>query len=445
MSGPVDLEAILAPIPGDSPAGTDLRYDPVYEQIREARRAEDPLAAAGGEPKQPAWGQVRDLAVEALAAKSKDLQIAAWLTEALIHTEGFEGFAAGLRVLTGLLDGYWETLYPAAPEGDLEYRVGPLEFLNEKLWVVLKGIPVTDPQVSDGYSLLKYDESRTVGYEKDTLNQYGDVDEGKAAKRQEMLVEGKIPAEAFDAAAAKTSRAFYGSLFDAVSACRDAFDAFEKAVDARFGKEAPRLAELRKAIEECEHFVTFRVGERKKSEPPPADVKQRAPSTAGNRESGAVGESLSGIPAQEALSQFAGAPRRSTITDTLAREGELWGEALALLESAGIKRALELLIQESYTAPSVRERNRLRLLMAKLCLRAERPDLARPIIEELHALIQELHLEKWESPLWVAEVLDTLYQCLTIGEPSDEDRGRARALFQQMCTTDVTRAMSYKT
>jgi type VI secretion system protein ImpA len=129
----------------------------------------------------------------------------------------------------------------------------------------------------------------------------------------------------------------------------------------------------------------------------------------------------------------------------MAVEDALWDEALVLLESSGIRKALELLVQESYTAPSVRGRNRLRLLMAKLCLRAGRPELSRPIIEELHALIQELHLEKWESPLWVADVLDTLYQCLTSGEPSDEDRGRAKTLFQQMCTTDVTRAMLYKT
>jgi type VI secretion system protein ImpA len=92
----------------------------------------------------------------------------------------------------------------------------------------------------------------------------------------------------------------------------------------------------------------------------------------------------------------------------------------------------------------VRERSRYRLLMARLCLKAERPDLARPIVEELHALIQELHLERWESPRWGAQVLDALYQCLTKGEPSEDDLGKARLLFQQLCTTDVTKAISYR-
>jgi type VI secretion system protein ImpA len=444
MSGKVDLDAILAAIPGDSPAGTDLRYDPVYEEIKEARRAEDPLAVGGGELKQSDWEKVADICTETLGTKTKDLQIAAWLTEALIHTQGFGGLVTGLRILTGLLENYWDTLYPAIEEGDLEYRVGPLEFMNEKLWLAVKNIPVTDPRVADGYPLLKYAESRTVGYEKDCLNQYGDVDEGKAAKRKEMIAEGKLTAEAFDAAVAKSAPVFYESLFGAVTTCREAFEAFEKVIDVKFGKQAPRLAELRKTIEECEQFARFRVDERKPTTPAPAARERRAPSPSEEQGSGRSPGSIPGeAPGGDAAVPSAVA-RRGGIADTMAIEDELWAEALALLESSGIKRALELLIRESYTAPSVRERNRLRLLMARLCLRADRPDLARPVIEELHALIQELHLEKWESPLWVAEVLDTLYQCLTAGEPSDEDRGRARTLFQQMCTTDVTRAMSYK-
>jgi type VI secretion system protein ImpA len=88
--------------------------------------------------------------------------------------------------------------------------------------------------------------------------------------------------------------------------------------------------------------------------------------------------------------------------------------------------------------------NRFKLLMARLCLKAERPDLARPIAEELYALIEELHLDRWESPVWIAEVLDALYQCLTAGEPSDDDMNRARILFQKLCTTDVTKALTHK-
>jgi type VI secretion system protein ImpA len=131
-------------------------------------------------------------------------------------------------------------------------------------------------------------------------------------------------------------------------------------------------------------------------------------------------------------------------SDSGSLEALRWDEAVAVLGQSGIKKALEQLFAAASSAPSIRERNRYRLLMAKICLKADRPDLAKPIVEELHALIEELHLERWESPVWVAEVLDTLYQCLTKGDSPDDDMPRARELFQRLCTTDVTKAMFYR-
>ncbi len=125
-------------------------------------------------------------------------------------------------------------------------------------------------------------------------------------------------------------------------------------------------------------------------------------------------------------------------------EDGLWAEALQTMQAAGMKTALGQILSAACSAPSVREKNRLRLLMAKLCLKADRPDLARPIAEELQALIEELHLDRWESAVWIADVLDVLYQCLTRGEPSDDDLNRAKTLFQRLCTTDVTKAAGYK-
>ncbi len=134
----------------------------------------------------------------------------------------------------------------------------------------------------------------------------------------------------------------------------------------------------------------------------------------------------------------------SVFSDTDSQEKALWQEAVQALNQSGIREGLAKLLDASNCAPSVRARNRYRLLMAKLCLEANRPDLARPIMEELNHLIEELHLERWESPLWMAEVLETLYQCLSRGEPSDEDLNRCKALFQRLCTTDVTKAITYK-
>ena len=132
----LELEAILTPIPGDNPAGESLRYAGVYDAIGEARRADDDLPMgewARGEVKTADWSTVIELAIEALAARSKDLPIAVWLTEALVKQHGFAGLHDGLRLLAELQERFWDALYPEAEDGDLEFRAAPLEWLNEKL------------------------------------------------------------------------------------------------------------------------------------------------------------------------------------------------------------------------------------------------------------------------------------------------------------------------
>jgi type VI secretion system protein ImpA len=124
-------------------------------------------------------------------------------------------------------------------------------------------------------------------------------------------------------------------------------------------------------------------------------------------------------------------------------EEALWREALARLSQKGIRPALELLLGASCSAQSVRERSNYRILMAKVCLRAGRADLARPIVEELNTLVTTLHLDQWESPIWMAEALGTLFQCLTADGAKEGDRDRAREILTRLCTLDITRAMEY--
>ncbi len=444
----IDIDAILVPIPGENPAGEDLRYSLVYDEIKEARRADDPLDRGDWqrEVKTSDWDKVIVVAVDALTNKTKDLQIAVWLTEALIKTDGFVGLAAGLKILIGFLRDYWEHVYPEIEEGDLDFRVGPLEFMNDKLWLCIKEVTLTDPGATPGYSYLKWQESRQVGYEKDTHNQYGDVDEKKKAARDEMIADGKVTAEDFDSAVSLSSKAFYASLSENMMSCVGGFKIFEEIVDEKFGNEAPRLAELRQTLEDCDRVVTRILKEKREiepdAEPEPAPHPEQEPEPQTD-EVAAPPEPVSPQPEAAppaAVPQFPA----SRFSDAESMEKAIWEDALVKLKTSGIKTALAQLFSASCSVPSVRERNRYQLLMAKLCLKADRPDLARPIAEKLNALIEELQLERWESPVWVAEVLDTLYQCLTAGEPSDDDMGRARELLRKLCTTDVTKAMTYR-
>jgi type VI secretion system protein ImpA len=219
-------------------------------------------------------------------------------------------------------------------------------------------------------------------------------------------------------------------------------------VDEKFGRDAPRISDIGEALEECERLVTrlYRDEKERAPEPEPELYRQQssAPAEVDSAEQPIAAPVE--IPAvHQTPAQPSGTPSRPVfVAETASDEQLLWEDSLRVLESGGMKKALERLLAASCASPSERDRNRYRLLIGKLCLKAGRPDLARPILEGLHALIDELHLERWESPIWIAEVLDALYQCLTAGEPSDEDLTRAGELFRRLCSMDVTKALLYR-
>jgi len=449
MKRTIDMEAILSPIPGDNPAGEDLRYTPIYEEIKEARRADDPLDRGDWqrEIKTADWDRVITTAVEALSKKSKDLQIVAWLMEALVNTEGFNGLAIGLRILHSFLKDYWEQVYPVIEEGDLEFRAAPLEFVNEKLSSCLKQVPLTDISVGPGYSWLKWKESRDVGYESNALTRTGEVDESKKKMREELIAEKKLTAEEFDSAAARSSKAYYQSLSENLTIGREIFKKLDQFVDEKFGKQAPRLSDFGMALEDCERVVMKIYKEQKGGTEPmlqPGSPKTKTITQQKGEKKTEERIPPSSPPAEGTHSVAIPPVQIGEFVDSDSLEMDLWEEALQILKTSGIKNALARLLRASNSAPSVRARTRYRLLMAKLCLEADRLDLARPIVEELNHLIEELHLERWESPLWIAEVLDALYQCLTRGQPSDDDLNKGKALFERLCRTDVTKAIIYK-
>src|SRR5216683_5198563 len=145
-----DLAALLAPIAEGAPVGSDLRGgdspNTLYRRLRDARteardaeRAQDappseddqrPLGSSAAVPLAARWQTVRELATEALTTHCKDLEIAAWLTEAMLRSDGLVGLAAGFRLMAGLVENFWDEIYPLPDEEGIATRVAPITGLN---------------------------------------------------------------------------------------------------------------------------------------------------------------------------------------------------------------------------------------------------------------------------------------------------------------------------
>jgi type VI secretion system protein ImpA len=241
----LDLDALLAPIPGDNPAGRDISYDEIYDKLKEARRADDANLAQGdwqSELKVAQWPLARDLAIEALTEQSKDLQIAAWLTEAMVQLKGFEGLADGLTLLERLLTEYWDTLFPERDGEDLDIRAGKIAWLEKTLPLIVQAIPLTR---EGNYGLYRFKESREV----DNL---GRTD---SALKEEAIANGKIALETWDKAVINTPAEFYAPLLPLLAASQAAVGALIKRVDEKFSYDAPGLGQLRQAVNDCAELV----------------------------------------------------------------------------------------------------------------------------------------------------------------------------------------------
>lgn len=154
--GAIDPVKLLEPVSAAQPCGRNLEYTPELLE----------LEAAAREPEEPGIKDVeavdtrnwRDVLKrsEKLLAESKDLRVAAFLTRALLHVEGWSGFYTGLGVITGIVERYWDGLYPELDELDQD----PLARLNamREMWStpslnVLRTTPLVTVRALGNFSL----------------------------------------------------------------------------------------------------------------------------------------------------------------------------------------------------------------------------------------------------------------------------------------------------
>jgi type VI secretion system protein ImpA len=135
----IDMTVLLETITEDAPSGVDLRGDytaqSIYYRLRDARsdaRAAERAADADAKLEPDVaqhWRTVLQLSQSALT-RTHDLEIAAWLTEALVRETGLPGLTDGATLIGGYASRYWDTMLPLPDEDGIEARLAPLAGLN---------------------------------------------------------------------------------------------------------------------------------------------------------------------------------------------------------------------------------------------------------------------------------------------------------------------------
>ena len=242
----IDVNELLAPIPGADPAGSDVSFSDQFDRIREARRADDPSLAQGDwqtELKVADWREAQSLSEDILLRTSKDLQAAVWLGEAAIARHGLEGARDGFDLLRGLFEQYWDGLYPRAEAGDLDERASKLAWFATYGSRALQALMLNDdPQAA--LTLAGWLDSREV----DNLGRQN------AEAYQAALDEGRINGETYDGRILATSETTIRERVEMAQAAREAFSRFSAKADERLGRDAPNLAAIDDALKKIQQI-----------------------------------------------------------------------------------------------------------------------------------------------------------------------------------------------
>lgn len=257
---------LLKPIEGPSPSGVDLRYDELFSKVKEARREEavPPPGMSEQDRKIADNPLVIKLACDALTKKTKDLWLAAWLTEAWVKVSGFGGLREGLTLCHGLVENFWDTLYPEIEDGDVEIRAAPLEFLGSRLELPLKSVRLV---AKEAYGYTDIQEARKLGHEGDAK-----TDEAKAARAAALKL-GRIPLETIDKCFEESPKAFYAQSEKDIDGCREILKKLNEVCNEKFADSAPSFSGLETVLDEIRPVVHGFLQKKREREPDPVEEK----------------------------------------------------------------------------------------------------------------------------------------------------------------------------
>jgi type VI secretion system protein ImpA len=268
----LDIDALAAPISGDNPAGADLRADPsptsVYYAIKDARntaRAAERQILMGDEgASPPEWKPVLRYGQEALAQKSKDLEVVAYVIEALVRLEGFPGLRDGFRLARELVERYWDGLYPTPDEEGMATRVAPLTGLNGEdaegtLIAPIQRVMLTEGSDPGPYAYQHYQQGAAIAQLPDE------------AARQRKVSEGGISLDLFRRAISATPASFFVNVVEDLEQCQDEFAKLGAALDEKSGHSAPPASNIRGALAACLDTLKSEARDRLAGAAPSAD------------------------------------------------------------------------------------------------------------------------------------------------------------------------------
>jgi type VI secretion system protein ImpA len=277
----LDIEGLVLPISKAAPCGGDPRSDPsptsVYQALKDARHAaadaerglergfaEEDDAKKADETSKKSWSLILAQGQPLIKSVAKDLEVAAWVTEAALRAHHLAGLRDGLRCTAELVDRYWDEVFPLPDEDGLETRLAPLAGLSGgdtegRLITPLKKVPLTEGDDPPPIAFWQYERATNSA-------------SGKA--------QGGVTVAAFETALRRSSPEYVRRVTEDAQACLDAAARLEAALEARCASEAPSFSRLRETLSQILDALRAHGGVAAEEPPTASDAAAAEPEAA---------------------------------------------------------------------------------------------------------------------------------------------------------------------
>lgn len=276
METEVDVSALLEPIPGDHPAGVDLRDDDdpnnIFRRVKDARndaRQEENQSDLDGQKSAEAqrrWRDVWNEGTEYLRTQAKDLEIAAYLIEASIRLNAFRGLSTAIEITTELVNQFWGELLPTPDEDGIETTILPISRLNGDVIVYpIQRIAVTEDGSFGELVVWQYQQAQQL-------------ESMDPEEREVRISRGAVTLSQFEQAVAETSPTFYSNLYADLLECRSRISQLDTVFNEKAGYEfAPNFSKFTSAIDDAESVLKQIAGDKLVPEEPEEEVTEESP------------------------------------------------------------------------------------------------------------------------------------------------------------------------
>lgn len=229
-----------------------------FEHPDEARKAD--------QDRHRGWSIICERGPEVIGTIGKDLRVSVWLTEALLRQHGLGGLRDGLHLTGGLVQHYWEGVFPQPdpePDEDDDPRLFPFAALagsrhDCRLAPALRKVMLSDGAQGEPVSFWEHERRPSSASADDTRDS----------------VERRLK---------QSSAEFKRDLVEDAEACVAAAEMLEKALEARYDRDAPGFSGIRELIGQIADAVRPHADlpvpaeDSASAEPAPADEQAHAP------------------------------------------------------------------------------------------------------------------------------------------------------------------------